>query len=140
LGSVAGDGNSSTLSYNFGGGAAGIDYRFDPRFLLGIGAGYTAGTQWVNGFLGRGTSDSVAVAAYGSFTQAGFYVDALAGYAYFYNQMQRQIIIPGLQPRTANGGAGANQVLGQVETGYKLGVFAPPRRQSRPSAASRRRA
>src|SRR6266446_1979666 len=112
-------------SYNFGGAAAGIDYRLDPRFLVGIGAGYTAGNLWVNNFLGKGNTDSVAVAAYGSFTQGGLYADALAGYAYFYNQLQRQIIIPGLQPRTANGAAGANQALGQVETGYTLGVFAP---------------
>jgi autotransporter-associated beta strand protein len=125
LGSVAGDYNASTASYNFGGGAAGIDYRLDPRFLVGIGAGYTAGNLWVNNFLGKGNTDSVAVAAYGSFTQGGFYADALAGYAYFYNQLQRQILIPGLQPRTANGAAGANQALGQVETGYTLGVFVP---------------
>ena len=75
--------------------------------------------------MGRGWSDSVSVMAYGSFTQAGFYADALAGYACSSNQMQRQILIPGLQPRTANGSTGANQFLGQVETGYKLGVYAP---------------
>jgi outer membrane autotransporter protein len=125
LGSVLGDGNASTLTYNFGGGAAGVDYRIDPRFLVGLGAGYTHGTQWVQSFMGQGWSDSVAFAAYGSFTQAGFYADALAGYAYFSNQLQRQIAIPGLQPRTANGGTGANQFLGQLETGYKVGVFAP---------------
>jgi outer membrane autotransporter protein len=125
LGSVAGNGNSSTLTYNFGGGAAGIDYRLDPRFLVGLGAGYTAGNQWVDSFTGRGWSDSVSVAAYGSFTQGGFYTDALAGYAYSGNQMQRQILIPGLQPRTANGSTGANQFLGQVESGYKLGIYAP---------------
>ena len=33
FGSVLGDGNATTLTYNFGGAAAGIDYRFDPRFL-----------------------------------------------------------------------------------------------------------
>ena len=125
LGSVAGNGNSSTMTYNFGGGAAGIDYRVEPRFLVGIGAGYTAANQWVDSFMGRGWSDSVSVAAYGSFTQGGFYADALAGYAYSSNQMQRQILIPGLQPRTANGSTGANQFLGQVEAGYKLGVYAP---------------
>jgi autotransporter-associated beta strand protein len=125
LGSVAGNGNSSTLTYNFGGGAAGIDYRVDPRFLVGIGAGYTASNQWVDSFMGRGWSDSVSVAAYGSFTQGGFYADALAGYAYYNNQMQRQILIPGLQLRTANGSTGANQFLGQVEAGYKLGIYAP---------------
>jgi autotransporter-associated beta strand protein len=125
LGNVTGDFNASSASYNFGGGAAGVDYRFDPRFLLGIGAGYTAGSLWVNNFLGKGTSDSVAVAAYGSFTWGGFYADVLGGYAYFNNQLQRQILIPGLQPRTANGSTGGNQGLGQVETGYKLPVFAP---------------
>jgi outer membrane autotransporter protein len=124
---VQGDGNSSTLTYNVGGAAAGIDYRFDPRFLVGLGVGYTHGTQWVNSFMGQGWTDSVSIAAYGSFTPAGpaagFYADALVGYAYFNNQMQRQIQIPGLQPRTANGSTGANQFLAQVETGYKLGVW-----------------
>ena len=68
LGSVQGNGNSSTLTYNFGGAAAGLDYRFDPRFLVGLGVGYTHGTQWVNSFMGQGWSDSFSVAAYGSFT------------------------------------------------------------------------
>ena len=125
LGSVLGDGNASTLTYNFGGAAAGLDYRIDPRFLVGIGVGYTHGTQWVNTFLGQGWSDSVSVAAYGSFTQSGFYLDALAGYAYFNNQLQRQILIPGLQQRTATGSTGANQFLGQIEGGYKVGIYAP---------------
>jgi autotransporter-associated beta strand protein len=125
LGSVLGDGNASTLTYNFGGAAVGMDYRFDPRFLAGVGVGYTHGTQWVNSFMGQGWSDSVSVAAYGSFTQAGFYVDALAGYAYYSNQLQRQILIPGLQQRTATGSTGANQFLGQIEGGYKLGIYAP---------------
>ena len=57
--------------------------------------------------------------------ERGFYADALAGYAYFNNQMQRQIQIPGLQQRTASGSTGANQFLTQVETGYALPVFAP---------------
>lgn len=125
VGSVQGDGNSSTFTYNVGGAAAGIDYRVDPRFLVGIGTGYTNGTQWVDSFMGKGWSNSVSVAGYGSFTQSGVYVDALAGYAWSGNQMQRQIVIPGLQPLTANGSTGANQFLGQAETGYKLGIYAP---------------
>ena len=59
LGSVLGDSNASTFTYNLGGAAAGIDYRFDPRFLAGIGTGYTHGTQWVNSFMGQAWSDSV---------------------------------------------------------------------------------
>ena len=65
------------------------------------------------------------VAAYGSFTQSSIYVDALAGYAYANNQLQQYLAIPGLQPRQANGSTGANQFLGQIETGYRIGVYAP---------------
>jgi autotransporter-associated beta strand protein len=125
LGSVQGDGNAGTLTYNFGGAAVGLDYRLDPRFLVGLGVGYAHGTQWVNGFSGQSWTDSVSVAAYGSFTQAGFYADLLAGYAYSGNQIQRQILIPGLSARMANGSTGANQFLGQLETGYQVPIWAP---------------
>src|SRR4029450_7856914 len=64
LGSLAGHGNSSALTYNFGGAAAGIDYRLDPRFLVGLSAGYAAGNQWVDSFMGRGWTDPVSVIAY----------------------------------------------------------------------------
>ena len=53
-GSVIGDGNASTLTYNLGGAAVGADYRLDPRFLVGASVGYVTGSQWVNGFDGRG--------------------------------------------------------------------------------------
>ncbi|WP_147157066.1 autotransporter outer membrane beta-barrel domain-containing protein, partial [Reyranella soli] len=125
FGSVQGDGNSNTFTYNLGGAAAGIDYRVMPNLLLGIGAGYTSGTQWADTFQGKGWTNAVSVAAYASFTQSGFYADLLAGYAYSNNQLQRQISIPGLQPRTANGSTGANQFLGQVELGYQVPVYAP---------------
>ena len=52
-----------------------------------------------------------------SFAQGRLYVDAIAAYAYSANQMWRTINIPGLQPRTAYGQAGANQFLGQIEDG-----------------------
>ena len=125
VGSVQGDGNSSAFTYNVGGGAAGIDYRLSPSVLLGVSAGYTNGTQWVDSFQGKGWSNSVSVAAYGSFSQWGLYLDALAGYAYANNQLQRQISVPGLQPRTANGSTGANQFLAQAELGYQVPVYAP---------------
>ena len=125
LGSVLGDGNASTLTYNFAGAATGLDYRIDPRFLVGMGVGYTHGWEWVNTLPGQGYTDSVSVAVYGSYTQSGFYVDALAGYAYYSNQVNRQIMIPGLDQRTASGSTGANQFLGQIEGGYKFDVYAP---------------
>jgi outer membrane autotransporter protein len=134
LGSVAGNFNSGGLSYNFGGGAAGIDYRLDPRAVVGIGTGYTSGNMWVNGFSGQGFTNSVSVAAYGSFTQSHFYVDTLVGYANYSNWLNRSIVIPGLSPRVASGTTSANQVLGQAEAGYKVDVFAPARASVTPFA------
>ena len=69
-GSVLGDGNAAGLTYTLGGTAFGIDYRLDPRFLVGIAGGYVGGTQWVNGFSGTGYVDALSVALYGSFTRA----------------------------------------------------------------------
>ena len=125
VGSVLGNVNASTLTYNLGGAAAGIDYRVTPNVLLGLGTSFASGTQWTDGFMGRGWSNAVSVAAYGSFTQWGFYADLLAGYAYANNQAQRQIVVPNLQPRQANGSTGANQFLGQAELGYQVAVYAP---------------
>ena len=125
-GSVLGDANASGFTYTMGGTAFGVDYRFDPRFLVGIAGGYTSGTQWVNGFSGNGYSDSFSVALYGSFTQngsgPGFYADALAGYANASNRLQRVIALPGSPTGIANGNTSANQFLGQIETGYKFGL------------------
>jgi outer membrane autotransporter protein len=134
FGSVQGDGNSNTFTYNLGGAAAGIDYRVMPSLLLGLGAGYTSGTQWTDTFQGKGWTNAVSVAAYASFTQSGFYADLLAGYAYSNNQLQRQISVPGLQPRTANGSTGANQFLGQAEIGYQVPVYAPAQASITPFA------
>ncbi len=122
-GSVTGNGNTATLTYNGGGVATGADYRFDPRFLAGIGLGYASGNQWLGGFSGRGSSDSYQASLYASFTQSAFYLDALGGYGYNDNQMTRQILIPGLPARTAMGRTGANQLLGQAEAGYRVGIY-----------------
>ncbi|TAJ39348.1 MAG: autotransporter outer membrane beta-barrel domain-containing protein, partial [Reyranella sp.] len=111
------------LTYNGGGMATGADYRLSPQFLVGLGIGFSSGNQWLSGFSGRGTSDSYQASLYASFTRAAFYLDAQAGYGYNDNQMTRMIAIPGLQPRTATGQAGANQLVGQVEAGYKIGIY-----------------
>lgn len=124
-GSVLGDGNASGLTYTLGGTAFGIDYRLDPPFLIGIAGGWVGGSQWVNGFGGNGYTDSLSIALYGSFTQGGFYADALAGYANSSNRLQRVVAIPGQSAAVANGRASANQFLGQLETGYKVGLPFP---------------
>ncbi|TAJ33158.1 MAG: autotransporter domain-containing protein, partial [Reyranella sp.] len=125
FGSIAGNTNAGTVTYSAGGAAAGLDYRIDPRLLVGIGVGFASGSQWVSGFSGRGSTDSYQATLYASFAEGAFWASALAGYAYNDNRMTRQIVIPGLQARTATGGTGANQLLGQLEAGYRIGLFAP---------------
>jgi autotransporter-associated beta strand protein len=125
FGSVGGNSNAGALTYNVGGAAAGIDYHLDPRFLMGVAVSYAGGRQWVDGLNGQGNTNNYSTALYASFTQGGFYADALAGYAYTDTQMQRTIVIPGLQPRIASSSDGTNQFLGQIEVGYGIGVYAP---------------
>ena len=123
--SVAGNANTATLTYNAGGVATGIDYRFDPRFLAGVGVGFASGSQSTSGFSGQGTTTSYQASLYASFTQAAFYLDGLAGYGYNDNQMTRQIVLPNLAARIAQGRTGANQFLGQAEAGYRIGLYEP---------------
>lgn len=125
FGSIAGNANAGTVTYNLGGVASGIDYRVMPSLLLGGGVGFSSGSQWADGFSGRGTTDSYQASLYASFTQGGLWFDGLAGYAWNDNRMTRQIAIPGLSPRTANGATGANQLFGQVEAGYRFGLSSP---------------
>jgi fibronectin-binding autotransporter adhesin len=121
-GSVLGDGNASTLTYNLGGAAVGADYRLDPHFLVGASVGYVTGSQWVNGFDGRGTTDVFNASLYASFASAGAHVDGVAGYANATNRLTRSIAIAGLAARTASGQTGANQFFGQIEGGYKVAL------------------
>jgi autotransporter-associated beta strand protein len=120
LGTIGANQSVGSVTYNAGGFAAGLDRSITDSFRLGVTAGYTTGTQWVSGFDGMGRSNTFQVGLYGGFAQDKVYADALIGYAYTWNQMWRNIPIPGLQPRTANGQTGANQWYGQIETGYRF--------------------
>jgi len=120
FGTVAGDSvNTFGTTYNLGGFAGGLDYRFDSRFLAGITAGYSNATLYNPTLPGQGNSSTVQMGLYGKFTEGQLYVDGLAGYAHADNRMTRQIIFPGLL-RTAYGVTGANQFFGQLETGYRV--------------------
>lgn len=124
-GGVDGDGNAADLSYTLGGTAFGVDYRLDPRLLVGVAGGYVGGSQSVDGFRGDGHTDALSVAVYGSFTQGAFYADVLAGYANASNDMQRKISLPGMETSSASGDTSANQFLSQIEAGYRIGLGLP---------------
>ena len=120
LGTIGANQSVGSVTYNAGGFAAGLDRSITDSFRMGVTAGYTTGTQWVSGFDGMGRSNTFQVGLYGGFAQDKVYADALIGYAYTWNQMWRNITVPGLQQRTALGQTGANQWYGQIETGYRF--------------------
>ncbi|HYD04777.1 MAG TPA: autotransporter domain-containing protein, partial [Reyranella sp.] len=124
FGTVAGNANANGLTYTLGGFAAGLDYRFAPDFTAGIAVGYNAATLYPQGTSGQGNVGTVQVGLYGQYKAGNGYLDALAGYARSDNRSMRQIIIPGLNLRTAWGQTTADQFFGQLEAGYKL-VIAP---------------
>lgn len=120
LGTIGASAATGGVTYNVGGFAAGLDRLVVPGLRLGVTTGYTTGTQWTSGFSGNGTTDSFLAGLYGNYRQDKAYADAVLGYAYSYNQMWRQISIPTLQQRLAQGRAGSNQFYGQVEGGYRF--------------------
>jgi len=119
-GTVGSGTTSGATTYNVGGFAAGLDRLLTSNFLAGVTVGYTTGTQWVSGFSGQSSTNTVQVGLYGSFFEGPFYLDGMAAYAYSTNQMWRNIAIPNLQQRTAQGLTGANQFFGQLEGGYRM--------------------
>jgi uncharacterized protein with beta-barrel porin domain len=122
LGTIGAGAAQGAVTYNAGGFAAGLDRAFTDSFRAGVTVGSSAGTQWVSGFNGQGNTATVQFGLYGNYADGPVYADALFGYAYSSNRMTRQIVIPGLQPRTAWGQAGANQFFGQLETGYRFDI------------------
>jgi uncharacterized protein with beta-barrel porin domain len=124
LGTIGAGASQGAVTYNAGGFAAGLDRAFTDSFRAGVTVGTSAGTQWVSGFSGQGNTATVQFGLYSNYAQGPVYADALVGYAYSANQMTRQIVIPGLQPRTAWGQAGSNQFFGQLEAGYRVDIGA----------------
>ena len=137
LGTIGAGQRVGAVTYNAGGFAAGLDRSIATSFLTGVTAGYTTGTQWVSGFDGKGTSDTYQVGLYGSFTQDRFYPMAWRATATPTIRSGATSVIPGLQPRTAMGQAGANQFFGQLETGYRFDLGATAKVLSRRLPAPR---
>lgn len=82
--------------------AAGVDYQIEPRLVLGLAAGYGASALQAGSLGGTGWADSVAVAAYGSYSHPNFEADAIAGYGSFNSRLLGHIAFPGLAPRTTS--------------------------------------
>ncbi|WP_170921112.1 autotransporter domain-containing protein [Enhydrobacter aerosaccus] len=119
-GALAGSATTYGTNFSIGGFSGGLDYRFDPQFLAGVTVGYTNASQYTQGLAGSGNSNTVQLGLYSTLSYDPFYLDLLAGYARSANTQVRQISIPGLATRTANGQTTLDQFFGQVEVGRRI--------------------
>lgn len=62
--------------------SGGVDYRFSPRFIGGIGFGYGRDTANIGGNGTRSEAQAISIAAYGSYSPAAaVFIDGLLGYS-----------------------------------------------------------
>lgn len=123
-GGISGNGNSHDLNFDFGGVAAGTEYRFDPALVAGIAAGYARSGFGTNGISGNGNLDSFYLGVYASHTAGPWYFDGALGYGHDDGSLSRAIVFPGVS-RVVSGGLGANDFLSSGEVGYRMPSSGP---------------
>lgn len=106
-----------------GGFLTGVDYRWGGNFSTGLYAGYQYNDAKYNGG-GSSRGNSALFGGYASFSQDGYYADALVGGGYTGWQTRRQIEF-GTIDRTARAEPGSGQFTAALNLGkdYQLGDF-----------------
>jgi len=107
--------------------SAGMDYRFNEKFVAGIGFGIGTDQSFIgdNGTKSKGLAYSAAV--YGSYhPTAGVFIDGVAGYGWLDFDSRRHDAATG---DLFDGSRGGQQVFGSVTAGYETtvgGFFVSP--------------
>ncbi|MGN6765185.1 MAG: autotransporter outer membrane beta-barrel domain-containing protein, partial [Rhizobiaceae bacterium] len=97
--------------------SGGVDYRFSPKFVAGLGFGYGRDKTEIgdNGTESRGRAWSMA--AYGSYKPApNVFIDGLLGYGFMDFDSRRFVTANG---NFATGSRGGRQVFGSLTAGYE---------------------
>ncbi|MGN6770163.1 MAG: autotransporter domain-containing protein [Rhizobiaceae bacterium] len=97
--------------------SGGVDYRFSPKFVAGLGFGYGRDKTEIgdNGTESRGRVWSMA--AYGSYKPApNVFIDGLLGYGFMDFDSRRFVTANG---NFATGSRGGRQVFGSLTAGYE---------------------
>lgn len=122
---VAGDagvGSHDRTSRDFG-LATGVDYHLTSDTKVGFAvAGGVTGFDLADG-LGDGHSWMAEVAAYGEKDVGNAYLSGALGYGFHNESTSRYVTFAGVDNLTAQ--FTAHDVAGQLEAGYRLGVFTP---------------
>lgn len=97
--------------------SGGVDYRFSPRFVGGIGFGYGRDGADIGTNGTRNEAAALSVAAYGSFSPvANVFIDGLLGYSRLDFDSRRFVTATG---DFASGARDGQQVFGSLTTAYE---------------------
>lgn len=118
-GHLDGDGNSHRLNESIAGSAIGVDYKVNPDLKVGVVTGYGSSSDRLDNGAGHAHVDYTQLGAYGSYTRGPAYLDGIIGVAFGDGRTSRDVSLPGA-PGTARADVSSTQLLGKLETGYKL--------------------
>ncbi|WP_379063683.1 putative Ig domain-containing protein [Mesorhizobium sp. UC74_2] len=97
--------------------SGGVDYRFSPRFVGGVGFGYGRDSADIGDKGTRSEASALSVAAYGSYSPlANVFIDGLLGYSRLDFESRRFVTPTG---DFATGGRDGQQLFGSLTTAYE---------------------
>ena len=110
----------------------GADYRFTDNFVAGLALTYSYNHADLDFALGNTATNSVGLAAYGSYTAGKFWLDGYLGFAYSFYDLDRRIQYGGTTPsgqiiaidRTARANTDGPQWVVNLGTGYDFNIGA----------------
>jgi uncharacterized protein with beta-barrel porin domain len=104
------------LSHTLVGISAGMDYRFAPDFVAGVGAGYGRDISDIGENGTESTGQAVSAAFYASYHPGPIFVDSLLGLSHLSFDSTRFVTTTG---DMASGNRGGTQFFGSVSSGYE---------------------
>lgn len=119
FGHLDGDGNAQGGDFSVGGLGGGLDYRFTPELLGGLGIGYSHGSADVGGPGANGTVDDYQVAGYGGYVQGPWHLDGILSYGLLHTDTKRFINVGSIHQQ-ANGSYDGGVLTLSTEGGYAI--------------------
>ncbi len=117
MGKSSDDSNDKQLKHTSIGVSGGIDYRFSPSFVGGIGFGYGKDTTDIGEKGTQSRANMFSVAAYGSYRPGkNFFLDGVVGYGWLNFESDRHVTATG---GVASGERQGQQIFGSVSLGYE---------------------
>ncbi|WP_408913763.1 putative Ig domain-containing protein [Brucella pseudogrignonensis] len=116
--SATDDNNEKKLDHNSIGVSGGVDYRFSPSFIGGIGFGYGKDTTDIGQNGTQSRANMFSLAAYGSYRPGtqGLFLDGVVGYGWLNFESDRFVTSTG---QIASGERDGKQIFGSVSLGYE---------------------